>query len=159
MNIRLASLAGAAAAVLAGQAWAGPEVLVKCYSAKPIGQHFTNTGGWQPFDPPDHAVTITRDKGKFFIEVAGDAPFSSHLVFPLPQIHTERFRVMGHDGVENFYLVTGASSGKTELKHTIFGGKDGSHAFNIRVTTLDHCTVVSPDVAVTAEVPGAPPKR
>jgi len=159
MSVRLAALVGCAAAVLAGRAWADPEIMVKCDSAKPIGQHFTNAGGWQAYDPPDRAVTITRDKGKFTVEVAGDAPFTSHLVFALPQVHTERFRVMGHDGVENFYLVTGANSGKTELKHTIFGGKDGSHSFNIRVTTLDHCTVVSPDVMVTPEVPGAAPKR
>lgn len=159
MTFRLAALTGFAALFVAGQAWSDPEVLVKCDSAKPIGQRFTNTGGWQAYETPDRAVTITKDKGKFFIEVAGEAPFSSHLVFALPQVHTERFRVMGHDGVENFYLVTGANSGKTELKHTIFGGKDGSHAFNIRVTTLDNCTVVSPDVAITPEIPGAAPKR
>lgn len=159
MTFRLAILVGAAAVVLAGQAWADPEVLIKCDSAKPIGQRFTNTGGWQAYDPTDHAVTISKDKGKYFIEVGGDAPFTSHLVFALPQIHAERFRVMGHDGVENFYLVTGANSGRTELKHSIYGGKDGTHAFNIRVTTLDRCTVVSPEVVVTPEVPGAAPKR
>ena len=159
MTLGLAISAGVALASLAGQVWAEPEVLVKCDSARPVGQRFTSAGGWQAFDPPDRAVTIVRDKGKYAIEVAGDAPFTSHLVFPLPQIHTERFRVMGHDGVENFYLVTGANSGKTELKHSIFGGKDGSHLFNIRVTTLDNCTVVSPDVAVMPETPGAAPKR
>lgn len=159
MNVRLAMLAGFAAAVLAGQACADPEIMVKCASAKPVGQRFGNPGGWQAYEPTDREVTITRDKGKYVIEVAGAAPFTSHLVFALPQVHTERFRVMGHDGVENFYLVTGANSGRTELKHTIFGGKDGSHAFNIRVTTLDNCSIVSPDVAVTPEVGGAIPKR
>lgn len=159
MNFRLAMLAALATAALAGQAWADPEIMVKCDSARPVGQRFGNPGGWQPYEPTDRAVTITRDKGKYAVEVAGAAPFTSHLVFALPQIHTERFRVMGHDGVENFYLFTGANSGKTELKHTIFGGKDGSHTFNIRVTTLDNCTVVSADVAVTPEVPGAAPKQ
>ena len=48
-------------------------------------------------------------------------------------------------------LVTGANSGKTELKHSIYGGKDGSHLFNIRVTALVQCSVLSPDVVVGKE--------
>jgi hypothetical protein len=150
MHLRLAGLALGAAMVLAGVARAEPEVLVKCDGVGP-GQHFTNTGGWQVYPNPDRSVTITRDKGKFSIEVAGEAPYSTLLVFPTPMQHIEKFRVMGHDGKETFYLVTGANSGKTELKHQLFGGKDGSHQFNIRVHTLDHCTTVSPDVAVGKE--------
>lgn len=159
MRFKVAGWALGAALVVAGQARADPEVLVKCDSAKPIGQRFTNTGGWQAYDTPDKAVTISRDKGKFSVEVTGAAPYVSHVVFALPQIRIERFRVMGHDGVENFYLVTGANTGKPELKHSIYGGKDGTHAFNIRVTTLDNCSVVSPDVVVAPEILGASPKK
>ena len=65
MNFRLAMLAALATAALAGQAWADPEIMVKCDSARPVGQRFGNPGGWQPYEPTDRAVTITRDKGKW----------------------------------------------------------------------------------------------
>jgi hypothetical protein len=151
MKIALGLLATAVAVALAGGAWADPEVIVKCDSTTPTAQRFTRDGGWQPYASPDRTVTITRDHNKFAIEVTGDVPLTSHAVFPLPMQQIERFRVLGHDGVETFYLVTGANSGKTELKHSIYGGKDGSHIFNIRVMTLDHCDVVSPDVVVGKE--------
>jgi hypothetical protein len=141
MKIALGLLATAAAAALAGGAWADPEVIVKCDSTTPTAQR------------------VTRDHNKFAIEVTGDVPLTSHAVFPLPMQHIERFRVLGHDGVETFYLVTGANSGKTELKHSIYGGKDGSHIFNIRVMTLDHCDVVSPDVVVGKEGQASPAAR
>ena len=162
MWFKRAGLAVGAALILAGAAsgaWADPEILVKCESAKPVGQRFTNTGGWQAYEATERAVTISRDKGKLTVEVVGEVPFVSHLVFALPQIHPERFRVMGHDGVEHFYLVTGANTGKTELKHSVYGGKDGTHNFNIRVTTLDTCSVVSPEVVVSSEIAGAALKK
>ena len=151
MRIAAGLAAMAITAALAGGARADPEVLVKCDTVKPTGQRYTRDGGWQPFDSPDRSVIITGDKGKFSIDVTGEAPFTSHTVFALPMHHTEKFRVLGHDGLETFYVVIGANSGKPELKHSIYGGKDGSHIFNIRVTTLDHCDVVSPDVAVGKE--------
>jgi hypothetical protein len=162
MNFRLARLALGASLLLAGgavasSALADPEVLVKCDGVGP-GQRFINAGGWAAYPNPDHSVTITRDKGKFAIELTGDVPLSSHAVFALPMQNIEKFRVLGRDGVETFYLVTGANSGKTQLKHSIYGGKDGSHLFNIRVTTLDRCTVVSSDVVVGKEVPDARPE-
>jgi hypothetical protein len=151
MKIALGLLAMWAAAALAGAAWAEPEIMVKCDSTKPTAQRFTRDGGWQPYESPDRSVIITREHNKFAIEVTGDVPLTSHAVFPLPMLHTERFRVLGHDGVETFYLVTGANSGKTELKHSIYGGKDGSHVFNIRVMTLDHCETVSPEIVIGRE--------
>ncbi len=150
MNFKLAGLAVVASFAVAGSAKADPEVMLKCDGVGP-GQHFTNSGGWQTYPNPDRSVTITRDKGKFMVEVVGEAPYASHLVFATPMQKTEKFKVVGQDGVETFYLVTGANSGKTELKHQIFGGRDGSHQFNIRVHTLDHCTIVSTDVVVGKE--------
>lgn len=158
MPFRLAGWAIGAAMILAGAARAEPEVLVKCDGVGP-GQHFTNAGGWQAYPNPDRSVTILRDKGKFSIEVAGDAPYTTRLVFPTPVQHTEKFKVIGQDGEQTFYLVADANSGETVLKHQLYGGKDGSHLFNIRVHTLSHCTVVSPDVAVGKEVPNAGAKR
>ena len=150
MEFKIAGMAVLASVVLAGSARADPDVLLKCDGVGP-GQHFTNAGGWQTYPNPDRSVTITRDKGKFSIEVEGKAPYTSHLIFATPMQNTEKFKVMGQDGVETFYLVTGANTGKTELKHQLYGGKDGSHQFNIRVHTLEHCTGVSPDVAIGKE--------
>ncbi len=158
MNCRLAGLVICASMLFAAGASAEPEILVKCDGAGP-GQRFTNAGGWQSFANPDRSIVITRDKGKFAIELAGDEPFTSHAVFALPMKNIEKFRVFGHDGVETFYLVTGANSGKTELKHSIYGGKDGSHLFNIRVTTLDQCSVLSGDVVVGKEIPDSATKH
>ena len=158
MNFRLAAMAitmaiGALAA--AGAACADPEVLVKCDGVGP-GQRFTNADGWQPFPNPDRSVVITRDKGKLFIELTGDPALSTRAVFPLPQHDIKTFRVIGRAGVQNFHVVEGLYSGKPELKHSIFAARDGSGVFNMREYTLDHCSVISPDVAVVKEAAGPP---
>ena len=70
----------------------------------------------------------------------------------------ETFRVLGHDGVQNFHVVLGLYSGKPELKHTIFGARDGSGVFNMEENTLDSCSVVAADVAVVKEGAGPPAK-
>jgi len=157
MNCKLAGLVICVSTLLGAGARAAPEILVKCDGAGP-GQRFTNAAGWQPFANPDRSVVITRDKGKIAIELVGDEPLSTRAVFALPMSNIEKFRVLGHDGAETFYLVTGANSGKTELKHSIWGGKDPNHIFNIRVTTLDQCSVVSPDVVIGKEGPSAAAK-
>lgn len=154
MSFRLAAMVVGVLAI-AGAAWADPEVLVKCDGVGPA-QRFTNAGGWQPFPNPDRSVTITRDKGKLFIELEGDPAISTHAVFPLPQHEIKTFRVMSRAGVQNFHVVEGLYSGKPELKHSIFGARDGSGVFNMREYTLDHCPVISPDVAVVKEAAGPP---
>jgi hypothetical protein len=157
MRVRLAALTIGACAALAGAARAEPEVLVKCDGAG-AGQRFTRDGGWQPFPNPDRSILITRDKGKLSIELTGDAPISSRAVFAIPQHAIATFRVLGGNGVQNFHVVRGVYSGKPELKHTVFGARDGSGVFHMTETTLDNCSVVSPDVAVEAPAAGAPAK-
>src|SRR5207248_8531857 len=104
MKLTLAGLAMGAAVAAAGAALADPEVLVKCDGAGP-GQRFTKAGGWQPFENPDRAITITRDKGKLLLELQGEKPISTRSVFPLPQHEIKTFRVLGRDGVQNFHVV------------------------------------------------------
>jgi len=159
MTFKLAAvLATGASLALAGAASAQIEVLVKCDGSGP-GQRFTRDGGWQSFPNPDRGVIITRNKGKLAIEVTGDRPFSSGAVFALPQHDIKTFRVLGRDGVQNFHVVKGVYSGKPELKHTIFGGRDGSGVFHMEEYTVENCSVVSPDVAVEPPASaGAPPK-
>lgn len=152
MGLKLAALAIGASIAVAGSASAQTEVLVKCDGTGP-GQRFTRDGGWQSFPNPDRGAVITRAKGKLAIEVAGDKPFSSGAVFALPQHDIKTFRVLGGDGVQNFHVVQGLYSGKPELKHSIFGGRDGSGAFHMEEYTLDNCSVVSPDVAVEKPAP------
>ena len=154
MKLIVAALAIAAGVALATAAWADPEVLVKC-DGSGLGQRYTRDGGWQPFKNPDRSLLITRDKGKLAMELAGDAPISSGAVFAIPQHQIATFRVLGHNGVQNFHVVEGVYSGKPEVKHTIFGGRDGSGVFHMTETILDNCTVVSPDVAVEKAAAGA----
>lgn len=146
MGIRILGLAVLAAAA-AGAARAEPEVLVKCDVPAPQAMRFTNAGGWQPMPNPDRAVTITRDKGKFAIQLDGEAGYSSGSVFALPMDHIERFRVLRIDGAEIFHLEAGPD-GQPILKRTIRGGRDGTHLYNIREMTLTHCPVVSSDVVI-----------
>ena len=153
MKLRLMGLSLGAAAALAGSAWAQAEVLVKCDGPAPQAQRYTVAGGWQPYPNPDRGVTISRAKGKFTVEVEGEHPYSTELVFPMPQVQTRIFKVLGQNGIERFQLFEGPS-GKPQLRHTITAGSDGSHVYNIRSTTLEACSVVSPDVAV--DKPGAP---
>jgi hypothetical protein len=157
MRFRFAVLALGAAAALAGAARAEPEVLVKCDGAG-SAQRFTRDTGWKPAPNPDRGIVITRDKGKLSMELTGDNPISSHAVLALPQHAITTFRLLGHNGVQNFHVVLGVYSGKPELKHTIFGAKDGSGIFHQEDYTLDNCSVVAPDVAVEKEVVGPPAK-
>ncbi|HEX3364687.1 hypothetical protein [Phenylobacterium sp.] len=146
MGIRILGLAVLAAA-LAGAARAEPEVLVKCDVPAPQAMRFTNADGWKPMANPDRAVTITRDRGKFAIQLDGEAGYASGSVFALPMDHIERFRVLRTDGAEIFHLEAGPD-GQPILKRTIRGGRDGTHLYNIREMTLTHCPVVSSDVVV-----------
>ena len=65
--------------------------------------------------------------------------------------------MISRDGVQNFHVVQGLYSGKPELKHSVFGARDGSGVFNMRDSTLTECSVISPDVAV--EKPAASPQK
>ena len=157
MKLQLLGLVMGAATALAGGAWAQAQVLVKCDSPPPQGQRYTIAGGWQPYPNPDRGVTISRAKGKFTVEVEGEHPYVTQLVFPIPLTQTRIFKVLGQNGVERFQLFEGPA-GKPQLRHTITAGSDGSHVYNIRVTTLEACAVVSPDVVVSKpEAPGATP--
>jgi hypothetical protein len=158
MRLGLAAVAMGAAMFAAGAAAADPEVLVKCDGAGP-GQRFTNAGGWQPFANPDRAITITRDKGKLLLELEGEKPISTRAVFPLPQHAIKTFRVLGREGVQNFHVVQGLYSGKPEVKHTIFGAKDGSGVFHQEETMLENCSVVAADVVVVKQEAGPPGKN
>lgn len=153
VKLRLAGLAIGASIALANSAWAATEVLVKCDGVLPQGQRYTVDNGWQPFPNPDRSVTITRTDGKLSVQLDGDRTYTSRLVFALPQSNIKTFKVLGQNGIERFQLVEGLGSGKPEMRHTISGGSDGSHHFNIRVTTLDNCSVISPDVAVEKQPP------
>jgi hypothetical protein len=162
MKFATAALAlGAALAVassaLPRPARAEPEVMVKCDGVGPA-QRFTRDTGWKPYPNPDRSIVITREKGKLGMELVGDAPISSHGVLALPQHEITTFRVLGHNGIQNFHVVLGAYSGKPELKHSTFGAKDGSGTYHQEETTLTNCSVVNPDVAVPKEAVGLAPK-
>jgi hypothetical protein len=158
MRFRLAALALAAGVALVGAARAEPEVLVKCDGSGPA-QRFTRDTGWKPYPNPDRSIVITRDKGKLAMELSGDNPISSRAVMALPQHEITTFRVLGHNGVQNFHVVQGLYSGKPELKHSIFGAKDGSGVFHQEETTLENCSVVAADVAVVKQEAGPPGKN
>ena len=157
MRRALAVVALGLASLLAGAARAEPEVLVKCDSPGPAVR-FTREGGWKPYDNPDKTLIITRDKGKLALELTGDNPISSRIVMALPQHEITNFRVLGHNGVQNFHVVTGLYSGKPEVRHTIFGAKDGSGVYHEEQISLTNCSVVSPDVMAPKEVVGPPEK-
>ena len=160
MNFRLLALVSAACVVTASGAWAQAEVLVKCDGVGP-GQRYTREEGWKPWPNPDRSIIITRTKGKLALELTGDQPVSSGAVFALPQHDIKTFRVVGRDGVQNFHVVEGLYSGKPELKHTIFGARDGSGVFHMTEATLNNCTVVASDVALEKPTAASspPPKR
>ena len=155
MRFRLAVMALGASVALAGAVRAEPEVLVKCDGAGP-GQRFTRDTGWKPWPNPDRSIVITRENGKLSMELSGDNPISSRAVLALPQHAITTFRVLGHNGVQNFHVVLGLYSGKPELKHSIFGAKDGSGVFHMEDYTLANCSVVGSDVLVEKEVAGPP---
>jgi hypothetical protein len=127
---------------------AEPQVIVKCDSPLADGMKFTRETNWKPYPNPDKSVTITRTGGKFGIELTGETAYSSNLVFPSPIQGIRTFKVLRSDGSEQFHLEKG-DGGKPILKHTIRGGRDGSHVYNIRETILANCSVVSPDVVVS----------
>ena len=157
MNFRLAALALGGSVALAGAARDDTETLVKC-DTPGVAQRFTRETGWKDYPNPDRSVVITRDKGKLAMELAGDNPISSRAVMALPQHAITTFRVLGHNGVQNFHVVLGVYSGKPELIHTTFGAKDGSGVFHQEQTTLTNCTLVDADVLVEKPVVGAAPK-
>ncbi|MGZ6019897.1 MAG: hypothetical protein ACXWKO_14610 [Phenylobacterium sp.] len=160
MKRGLAGLAATVALTLAHGAWADPEVMVKCDGPLPKGMRYTSAGGWQPFDNPDRAVTITREHNKYAIAVEGDLAFTSIAVFALPQVGIRAFKAPRPGGSEFFRVERDPASGKPILKHTISGGRDGSHVYNIREMTLANCSTVSPDVLVTAPAaPGSTPEK
>jgi hypothetical protein len=158
MRFRLAVLALGVGVVAAGAAWADPEVLVKCDAPGPA-QRFTRDGGWKPYPNPDRSLVITRDKGKLAMELSGDNPISSRAVMALPQHEITTFRVLGHNGVQNFHVITGLYSGKPEVRHTIFGAKDGSGVYHQEQISLTNCSVISPDVVARKEEVGPPGKN
>jgi hypothetical protein len=149
MKTGLAGLTIATALALAHGAWADPEVMVKCDAALPQGMRFTAATGWQPFANPDRSVVITREHNKYAIAVEGDLAFTSGAVFALPQVGIRAFKALRTGGSEYFHMERDPATGKPVLKHTIRGGRDGSHVYNIREMTLGSCSVVSPDVVVT----------
>jgi hypothetical protein len=156
MKTGLAMLTLAASIGLAHGALAEPEVMVKCDAALPQGMRFTAAGGWQPFANPDRSVVITREHNKYAIAVEGDLAYMSSTVFALPTIGIRSFKVLRSGGSEYFHLEKDPASGKPILKHTIRGGRDGSHVYNIREMILGGCSTVSPDVVVAeASAPGA----
>ncbi|HEY3949505.1 hypothetical protein [Phenylobacterium sp.] len=141
-------LAPALALVLAHAAAAEPRVLVKCDGPLPQAMKFTRATDWKPYPNPDRSVTITRDGGRFGIELVGEVSYTSNAVFPMPMQGIRTFKVLRSDGAEQFHLEKG-EGGKTILKHTIRGGRDGSHLYNIRESILANCSVVAPDVVVS----------
>ncbi len=156
MKTGLSMLTLAASLLLAQAASAEPEVMVKCDAALPQGMRFTAAGGWQPFDNPDRSVVITREHNKYAIAVTGDLAYTSGAVFALPTEGIRSFKVLRPGGSEYFHLEKDPASGKPILKHTIRGGRDGSHVYNIREMTLADCSTVSSDVLVAeASAPGA----
>ncbi len=160
MKTGLAGLILAVSIGVAHGALAAPEVLVKCDGALPDGMRFTSATGWQPFANPDRSVVITSDRGKLSIAVEGELAFTSNTVFALPQVGIRSFKVMRSSGSEYFHLEKDAATGKPVLKHTIRGGRDGSHVYNIREMILANCPTVSPEVVVTEPAaPGASPEK
>ncbi len=145
MGISAAALA--ATLVTANAAWADPEVLVKCDGPLPEAMRFSRDTDWKPIPNPDRSVTITRDHGKFAIDMVGEAAYHSNLVFPSPMQGIRTFKVLRSDGSEQFHLEKD-KAGKPILKHTIRGGRDGSHSYNIREMILANCSIVGPDVVV-----------
>ncbi len=153
MTFRLAALALGVSLAVSGAACADPEVLVKCDGVGPA-QKFTRETGWKAYPNPDRSVVITREKGKLGMELTGDNPISSRAVMALPQHEITNFRVLGHNGIQNFHVVQGLYSGKPELKHTTFGAKDGTGTYHQEETTLTNCSVVDADVSVPKETAG-----
>lgn len=149
MKVRLTGLAAIGALALAHGACADPEVMLRCDGALPDGMRFTSAGGWQPFPNPDKSVTVTREHNKYAIAVEGELAFTSGAVFALPQVGIRAFKALRPGGSEYFRLEKDPRSGKPILKHTISGGRDGSHVYNIREMTLTNCATISPDVVVT----------
>ena len=147
--LKSGGLALAAAVALAGAATAAePQVIVKCDGPLAEGMKFTHATNWQPYPNPDKSVVITRDGGKFGIELAGETSYSSHAVFAMPMQNIKTFKVLRSDGAELFHLEKG-EGGKPILKHTIRGGRDGTGKYNIRETILANCSVVDPGVVVS----------
>lgn len=153
--IRASAIALGCALALVHAAAAEPQVIVKCDGPLADGMKFTRETNWKPYPNPDKSVVITRDKGKFAIELMGETAYTSNLVFPSPVQNIRTFKVLRSDGNEQFHLEKG-EGGKPILKHTIRGGRDGSHLYNIRETILANCSIVSPDVVVAE--PQAPGK-
>jgi len=155
MRIAIGAAAAGVVLTLAGAAWAEPQVIVKCDGPLPDGMRFTSETGWKPFSNPDTGVTITRDKGHFTLTVTGEGAYSTNTVLPLPLQNPKAFKALRGTGNELFHLEKG-EGGQTVLKHTIRGGRDGSHVYNIRETILANCPVVAPDVVVSdPSAPGA----
>jgi hypothetical protein len=160
MRFGLAILAAAGGVAMAHGALADPEVMLKCDSPLAQGMRFTSAGGWQPFPNPDRSVTITREHNKYAIAVEGDLAFTSGAVFALPQVGIRSFKALRPGGSEFFHLEKDPATGKPILKHTIRGGRDGSHVYNIREMILANCATVSPDVVVTEPAaPGSTPEK
>ncbi|MBS0334268.1 MAG: hypothetical protein JSS35_15985 [Proteobacteria bacterium] len=158
MKFAAVGLAPALALMLAHAASAAaPEsrVIVKCDGPLAEGMKFTRETNWKPYPNPDKSVTITREGGKFSVDLVGETTYHTNLVFPSPMQNIQTFKVLRSDGNELFHLEKG-EGGKPILKHTIRGGRDGSHLYNIRETILANCSVVDPNVAVSA--PQAPGK-
>ena len=146
----LAALVAVSTAPFAAHAATNAEaqVLVKCDGPLPDGMKFTRETDWKPYPNPDKSVTITREGGKFAIELTGEAGYRSNLVFPAPIQNIRSFKVLRSDGAELYHLEKGDGA-KPILKHTIRGGRDGSGKYNIRETILANCTVVASDVVVS----------
>lgn len=143
-----------AMAVAAGAAHADPEVMLKCDGAAPQAMRWARDTDWKPIPNPDTGVTITRDHGKYTIQVTGELAYTTMTVFPLPVQNPKAFKVVRAEGGEMFHLEKGPD-GQPILKHTIRGGRDGTHQYNIREMIQTHCPVVSPDVVVgEAQAPG-----
>src|ERR1700744_4263050 len=85
-------------ALAAGAARAEPEGLVKCEGPAADAMRWTRATDWKTYPNPLSGVTITRDKGKFAIEVAGQEGYSSHTVFALPMQNIRDFKVLRVDG-------------------------------------------------------------
>src|SRR5579871_2020371 len=100
----VAGLALAASLALVHAAFADPQVLVKCDGPLPEGMKFTRETDWKPYPNPDKSVLITREGGKFAIELQGEVAYRSNLVFPSPMQNIRSFKVLRSDGSEQFHL-------------------------------------------------------
>lgn len=141
MKLGLGALAVGACLALAGAASAEPELLLKCGGKSADGLRYTVSGGWQPYANPDRAVSITRDKGKLQIAFDGERSYTTMFVFALPTSGIKAFKVLGQSGVQRFEVFDNPATGKPAVRHTVSGA-------DIRISTLDTCPVISPDVAV-----------